>query len=292
MVQSPTISGIQTGVIIIVHNPSEVILKRSLDSLKQISYQIDLNVVIVDSSDSVLDLKYPESENFKVIITRTKNLGFCYSANLGINKILKQQNVKFIMLLEDDADLIADNLVKAVELFLNFTYINYSKDLLILNDSLNNNSPIQLKKTLNSEYFGITCYFGHRDVFQAVKFRSEFFMDQNDFDFQCRVRERGGVIYIPNFQILERLKIGRNTGKFPILPIWRVFTYARNSSFLFREKRISVTFFIRELIWIFPTLAVNFLKFPKMTATAFVLGLVRGLSGEMNIQEVFKFRHI
>ena len=95
---------IETAVIVANWNGKKY-LKDCFDSLAKQTYQ-NFRIIFVDNGskdDSVgfIEKNYPETE----IIRLEENTGFCFGYNTGIKKALEDENIKYIVVLNNDTKL-------------------------------------------------------------------------------------------------------------------------------------------------------------------------------------------
>jgi hypothetical protein len=231
------------GIVVISYNPPDLLLNL----IKILIIFNQIYVFIVDSSPTGIQLELEEKINkikseysqHRVAMIKTKNLGAGYSLNLGIKKCI-EEGMNLITILDDDTILDKENFNPEVIWNFFFTNINPKKDVLILAQGI----PSKM-------FYVETGLTFTKEVFCAIQFREDFIMDQIDLLFCLKVRERGGHLVMYPLSVLDNLPVGREVnGNIATLPIYRMYTLARNSltmAFQSRHKMILFVFAIYQI---------------------------------------------
>ena len=132
---------------------------------------------------------------------------------------------------------------------------------------------------------GILISFGLAD---KISFRSDFFMDQIDIDFQFNVRKYGHKTYVTKKGIIARLPIGREKGRgINTISIFRFYLLTRNTLRLFLEKKISPVGLVYILGYFLKGVVSG--QNIKLLLTALLRGLLDGIKNNLGITETLKF---
>lgn len=78
------------------------------------------------------------------------------------------------------------------------------------------------------------------EVFNSLKFREEFFMDQVDFDFDYNLRKLGYKIILADGYFIDH-RLGTKLGNLPHELLFRVYYIIRNSTVLLMERKLTIT---------------------------------------------------
>lgn len=240
------------GIVIVSYKPPDLLI----DLIKHLIIFKEVHVYIVDSSPPSIQLELEEKiskikseySQTRVEMIKTKNFGAGHSLNLGIKKCI-EQGMKLITVLDDDTILVKENFNPDAIWNFFFTSINPMIDVLILAQGV----PSEVKFWVET---GLTFT---ENVFNAIQFREDFIMDQIDFLFCLKVRERGGHLVIYPLPVLQNLPVGREVnGNVVTLPIYRMYTLSRNSltmAFESRDKIVLFAFAIYQIsYWSFMSL--------------------------------------
>ena len=241
----------------------------------------DLDIYIIDSSpyfewleikneiDSMLSSKDVLS---KIKYFHIENKGLGYSMNYGIMKCIDDGKELFTII-DDDASVVRGNFIvgEIVEFF--NKYIDPKRDALILADGRH------IKDVYTWVDTGITFT---KYLFNDIKFREEFVMDQIDHDFCVSIHRNGGRILMYPKRVLFNQVVGREARNgINFLPAWRTYTLIRNVLVLWAEGKMgilnllyNVLIFCKALL--FGRKKVDYLK-------SFYNGAKDGLNHELGI---------
>ncbi len=220
------------------HNPPNS-FKKLIDQLQNLSGYV---IIIDNSNDDIFERSVKNIKvNEKISIFHRRDLGLGEALNFGISKAFSFGEDNYVLVVEDDATFNENiNLLKILDDFLNFYSEN---DVLFLNDHDNmkkKEGKVDSEFNEIKEYLGINMFFSQIKIFKKIKFREEFFMDQNDIDFQYDIRKIGGRIILPAEKIVDRLPVGREIkGKKNLIPLFRIYTITKNTMTLIFEGKVS-----------------------------------------------------
>ena len=225
--------------LIITYNPDERLF-QSLDKLLGLLNK----VVIVDNCSNskvfINELKNKFNGNFLTILELSKNLGIAGGMNHGVEFIKNTFCVDYILTLDQDTILLTDNLFKIIE---EANQIYDSIGILALGTHRINNKS----NYIETNYVISSGNLVDINIFNELKFREEFFMDQVDFDFDFEVRKRGYKIIIANDNLIDH-RLGLKEGKLNYEPQFRVYYIIRNSTVLLMEGKLPIFNYLRQII--------------------------------------------
>ena len=265
--------------IVVTHNPPPTIYKL----VEQISC---VRVIMIDSSDSNVFnslLEHFQNRENIVLYHEEKHLGLGNALNIGI-KMSINLGFKFLLIMEDDTYFQENvNLIDIVNefsythsnisiLYLSETDTNSTNDFLLVNRNLGTNSGILISFNLAKE----------------IRFRTEFFMDQIDINFQHDVRKMGYKIYLTKNRIIARLPIGREIGRgINTISIFRFYLLTRNTLRLFIERKNSMVTLIYIPGYFFKGIVAG--QNAKLLLKALAHGILDGINNNMGITQTLKF---
>lgn len=243
-----------------------------ITSCKNLQNQVIRTVVVDNSSNPYnrnLDaLRFSSSVD---LLRLPENRGVGVALNLGVKFALLRYLPSYVLLLDQDSIVPKDTLPQVIEIFEKREEVG----LIYLSPQQNREgSPEEVEVAWTS---GSVI---RSEILRAIQFREDFFIDQIDHDFSYNIRKL-------NYKIIE-LKVGlvHNLGKVKSLtelsppyrflysavskalkwphtgptfePPFRMYYIARNSLILLRERKIRVSFFLRQLfVWLFTSFVVN-----------------------------------
>ncbi|MEM3845168.1 MAG: hypothetical protein QXU98_05650 [Candidatus Parvarchaeota archaeon] len=120
----------------------------------------------------------------------------------------------------------------------------------------------------------------------GLKYREEFFMDQVDFDLSYQIRKMGKQILVTKRKTLDH-KVGKRVSRlgkeFGIESDWRLYLLYRNSTVLFKEKKITLRFYLHQALYhiilrLLGSSVRENLKLPSVVLTGIPDGLLRDLT--------------
>lgn len=239
---------IKYGVIIAAYMPPLTLFS---DTLKKLSSNPDIQVYVIDSS---LEATSTEIQNYisksindnlnhdfskghpRTLIKyfQVPNYGIGYTFNFGIKQAIKD-GCDLMTIFTDDVKLLKNGFPQ--EKIYSFFYndCNPQKDVLILPQK---GAPLQkeIKRTADS---GMTFA---KELFQKIRFREEFIVDQTDFYFCDQVIMNGGKFIVYPEILIDVLPIGREIqNQERILPPWRLYLLARNAIALSLEGKAKLS---------------------------------------------------
>lgn len=228
-------------VLIPTYNPDEAILINELDSLlKQESIKF---VIIIDSSNgNILENKIIPNDS-KIIFKHVCRKGLASSLNVGIS-IAKNTGCDFVLILEDDT-------ILTINLEIVFKHVNSCSKIRVQDIMSFSNNSFRTRNKDICPFFRVKTNITNGlmvplSIFDSVKFREEFFMDQIDIDFLAEANKRcGSHIYQYSVASLWKLPIGRSfKSGFHTISLYRYFLLLRNSFVLMKEGKTSMFNFI------------------------------------------------
>jgi len=221
--------------LIVSHNPPESLYKLT-SQLITMSYKI----IIIDSSNIEIYNKIERIlKNDKIIlIHENHDKGLGNALNYGM-RIANKFQYDFLLIMEDDSFFVRD--IKNI--ILDFIKLYNNNDVLYLSDNkASNTNKIEFVILKEKDYIGSnTGVFFSSILAKNINFRSNFFMDQIDIDFQYNIKKIGGNIVLTKNKIIDRLPIGReNKNNINTISNFRFYLLTRNSIILFIERKISI----------------------------------------------------
>lgn len=265
--------------IVVTHNPPPIIYKLA----KQIS---NIRILIIDSSNA--DKYFSMKQHFKnkknvILYHEDRDFGLGNALNTGI-KMSQKMGFKYLLIMEDDSYFQDNvNLINVVNefshsydhdsiLYLSETDINSTSDFLPVTYYLGTNTGLLISFKLADEIF----------------FRTDFFIDQIDIDFQYNVRRNGYKIYKTKKAIIARLPIGREKGGgINTISILRFYLLTRNTLRLFIENKISPVSLVYIPSYFFKGIVAR--QSVKLLLKALFHGLLDGMNNNLEITETMKF---
>ena len=209
--------------LIITFNPDERLL-LSLENVQRVTK----HVVIVDNDSDdkrfVDRLKKNFNENILRVLELPHNLGIAGALNYGVKYIKDNFNTGYILTLDQDTIIVAYN-IEAVILEVNQRFDKVGIIALGTNKTKKLIDYREVKTMITSGNLV------RAEVFNHLKFREEFFMDQVDFDFDYDLRKLGYKIILADGYLIDH-RLGTKLGNLPHEPLFRVYYIIRNSTVL------------------------------------------------------------
>lgn len=265
--------------IVVTHNPPPTIYKLT----EQIS---NIRILMIDSSDS--DKYNSMKEHFKnkenvTVYHENRHIGLSNALNTGIN-MCQEMGFKYLLIMEDDS-YFQDN-VNLINIVNNFSYSHNNDPVLYLSETDTNSAD---------DFFPVNYYLGTNtgvvisfNLAHEISFRSDFFMDQVDIDFQYNVRSHGHKIYLTKNGIIARLPIGREERRgINTISIFRFYLLTRNTLRLFIENKISPVAFVYIPGYFFKGVVAG--QNVKLLLKALFHGLYDGITNNLGITKTLKF---
>jgi rhamnosyltransferase len=224
--------------LIVTFNPD----KRLFLSLENVQKIVNRLVIVDnDSSDKsfIGRIKSSFNENFFTILELPRNLGIAGALNYGVEHIKFNLQVDYILTLDQDT-IIVQHEIDTVIRNANQRFDRIGIIALGMNKS---------EKTVNYREIKYVITSGNLvriDVFNKLKFREEFFMDQVDFDFDYEVRKLGYRIVLADGYLIDHI-LGIKLGKLAYEPLFRVYYIIRNSTVLLIERKISIIIYASQI---------------------------------------------
>jgi rhamnosyltransferase len=266
--------------IVITHNPPESIKQL----LSQLSYLY--KIIIIDSSTPSnfnTILTYVKNCNNVIIIHEEYDYGLGNALNIAI-KTSQKYEYDFLLIMEDDTILI-DN-IDIYDIINKFLKIYNNNDVLYLSDSFNkgNEDFIQSKNYLGTN----SGFILSKNLIKKISFRSEFFIDQIDVNFQFDVKKMGGRIFFTKYKYINRLPVGRETkNNINTISIYRFYLLTRNTIVLFLEKKIGLLNLLYIPGYFFKSLIIG-MKI-SLVLKAFLNGIIDGVTNNLGITKTLKY---
>lgn len=264
--------------LIVTFNPDERLF-LSLESVQSIAN----HVVIVDndSSDkSFMDhLKSDFNKNTITILELQTNLGIGGALNYGVEYIKSNFSVDYVFTLDQDTVLVENNLgniiKEANERFNRIGIIALGTDK-------------TLEKTDYKEirYVITSGNLVRVEIFNNVKYREEFFMDQVDFDFDYEVRKCGYRIILVDGYLIDH-RLGIKLKKRAYEPPFRLYYIIRNSTVLLMERKIPFTIYAYQIIyWTRSSIFHDgIVRYSRTLILGIIDGLARKLGKKIDFQK-------
>jgi rhamnosyltransferase len=235
-------AGARVGAVLVTFHPDPAVLPKVIASVvPQIT-----RLVIVDNGSS--DLAPPSPLPASVELLRNpRNMGIATALNRGVARLREGEPLDWILTLDQDTELSPDyvqRLVSAVD-------DDPKRDRIgIVTGALPHEST-GTQRLLPESYVYTTGNLVRAQLFDQVRFRDEFFMDQVDHDFSYQVRARGYEIRAYDAPLFSHVHgapsaiLGRSIG---YEPSGRFYYIVRNSTVLLSEGRFPVRLYVRQML--------------------------------------------
>jgi hypothetical protein len=216
----------QNGIVIAAHIPPEIFF----ETITKLSTTPNLKVYVVDTSNQAIFNKIDEcieknnqkdGSNSNIRHYKIPNCGIGYTYNFGIKKAIAD-GCDFIILFTDD--IIIKNQLTILDIR-NFFYqkCNPKTDALTLPRDPQHLMPEMDRAADSGLAFS-------KELFEKVRFREEFILDQIDFEISKKIHDNGGRIPVYPQIVITTLPIGREIKNGErVLPPWRLYLLVRNS---------------------------------------------------------------
>lgn len=256
--------------LIVTFNPDERLF-LSLESVQSIASQI----VIVDNASGskifMSRLKSDFNKNNITILELHTNLGIAGALNYGVEYIKSNFKVDYVLTLDQDTVIVRQDIstviIEANQMFDKIGIIALG--------------TMKIEKTVDYREIKYVITSGNlvlMEIFNMIKFREEFFMDQIDFDFDYEVRRHGYRIILAEGFFIEH-RLGIKFGKLLYEPPSRMYYIIRNSIVLFMERKLPLTNFASQIIyWSLSSMFHDgIIKFSRVLIKGIIDGLTRKL---------------
>ena len=224
--------------LIVTFNPDERLF-ISLEAVHRVVNQ----VVIVDnySGDrSFMNLvKTKFNEDSLTILELPRNIGIAGALNLGVDYIKNNFKVDYILTLDQDTILVEKNLLDIIG---DANGKFYGIGIIALGTN-------KIKKAIDYREVKYVITSGNLvrvEIFNDLKFREEFFIDEVDFDFDYEVRKLGYRIVLADGYLIDH-RLGIKLRKLAYEPQFRIYYIVRNSTVLLMERKIPLTNYIGQI---------------------------------------------
>lgn len=260
-------------VVIVTFNPNLELFKEVIASLLP---QISKIYIIDNGSNNLTEIIKFENQKVNVISLK-KNMGIAYALNIGVKYCL-EENTGWILTLDQDTILFKNALKQVFNAYSKSDYTNEHIGIIAINH----------KNDLNKEEFVETNFvitsgnLVNSKVFQKIKYRNDFFIDQVDYEFDLNVLKSGYKILKYTKSLMKhQIGIKDKTGK-SFEPIWRVYYITRNSTFLVTRYNFPFkVYFLQLLHTYFRTFSALGIKSAPKLLFVFIRGLLNGLTGRL-----------
>jgi rhamnosyltransferase len=262
--------------VIVTFNPNLELFKEVIASLLP---QLSKIYIIDNGSNNLTEIIKFENQKVNVISLK-KNMGIAYALNIGVKYCL-EENTDWILTLDQDTILFENALKQVFNAYSKSDYTKEDIGIIAIN-------PINPKNDLNKEEFVETNFvitsgnLVNSKVFQKIKYRNDFFIDQVDYEFDLNVLKSGYKILKYTKPLMKhQIGIKDKTGK-SFEPIWRVYYITRNSTFLVTRYNFPFKFYFSQLLHLyFRTFYVLGIKSAPKLLFVFIKGLLNGLTGRL-----------
>ena len=233
--------GVCVAALIVTFNPDERLF-LSLEAVQSVANQ----VVIVDNDSNdksfINNLKSLFSENALAILELSSNLGIAGALNYGVKYIKDNFNVDYILTLDQDTIIVYHDIGTVIK------EANHRFDKIGI-IALGTNKTLEKINYRKIRYVITSGNLVRVEVFNNLKFREEFFMDQVDFDFDYEVRKRNYKIILADGYLIDH-RLGEKLGKFTYEQQFRMYYIIRNSSVLLMERKLPLTKYIVQILYL------------------------------------------
>lgn len=220
----------KVGIIIVSFNPNLALLELEISELKNNSIYIFDNDSLNIKGLEVMLKKYPDV----TLIRGQENYGIAIAQNKAI-KVLQEDNIKFILFLDQDSFFSQNNLTKLINDFNNYS----SKKKLGILSAVPN---FERKKAESIEEVKQCISSGmlvrSDDINIVGSMLDELFIDMVDFEWCWRFKKKGYVV-AKDYNCSFKHQIGtesRTLGKIEISP-FRLYYVFRNTIFLILTRK-------------------------------------------------------
>ena len=256
--------------LIITFNPDERLL-LSFENVQKVAK----HVVIVDNDSidkSFIDqLKNKFNKNSLTVLELPNNLGIAGALNYGVKYIKDNFITEYILTLDQDTIIVAND-IDTVIYEVNQRFDNVGLIALGTNKTKKSIAYREVKTMITSGNLV------RAEVFNSLKFREEFFIDQVDLDFDYELRKLGYKIILVDGYLIDH-RLGTRLGNLPHEPLFRIYYIIRNSTVLLIERKLNLNSYIYQIMYWSPSSILNdgFSKYCKILITGIFDGLFRRL---------------
>lgn len=247
----------KVGIVVLTYN-SEGVIADCLVSLNNIDYRNKV-VVVVDnaSTDNTVNLVKNKFPNVH-IIQNESNTGFAAGNNAGINSLLTQEAVDFVILLNDDIAVKNNLIAKLIEPFEKNSKVGVTGAIITydqnknkiwfaggyLNKLLFYTKHSHMNEVLGTSPVATTCDFitgccmcVSKEVINKVGLLAEkYFMYFEDVDYCIRVRNNGySVTLVPENLVYHKVSTSAGIGGTNKLTALKAYYIARNAMYCIKE---------------------------------------------------------
>lgn len=234
--------------LIVTFNPDERLF-LSLENVQRIADKI----VIIDNDSSdksfIGHIRSNFNKNMPTILEQKTNLGIAGALNHGIQYLKENFKVDYVLTLDQDTILVEHDLNKII------AEANQRFDKIGIIALGERNTVSVGYKEIN--YVITSGNIVLMEVFNNLKFREEFFMDQVDFDFDYNIRKYGFRIILAEGRLIDH-RLGVKVGKLSYEPPLRIYYIIRNSTVLLMESKLPFYIYVIQILAWFPSSFIQF----------------------------------
>ncbi|WP_054850135.1 glycosyltransferase [Vulcanisaeta sp. JCM 14467] len=233
--------------VVVTHDPDLVRFGLVLDSLVG---EVD-GVVIVDNASRNINeiMKLCGQVPNCSVIRLLFNSGVAYALMKGVHYAVEKHNPDWLLLLDDDTIIMRNAVRTTLKILEKIPKEIRDKVGIIRLGSVRGDCRVYDARTI-----AFSGSLIRHDIALRTCCRSDFFLDQADFDLYFRVKKMGFLTLELNCKLIDH-KIG-NEIYIPLLrrtvsyePPWRYYYIARNSTILFKERKIHSHIYLGQLLY-------------------------------------------
>ncbi|WP_243676407.1 glycosyltransferase [Vulcanisaeta distributa] len=237
--------------IVVSHNPDITRLTLVLDSIIGQVFRV---VVVDNGSRNVGEIEgLCRGVRGCDLIRLSFNSGIAYALMRGVRYAVNHFNPDWLLFLDDDTIVLNDTVKRALSIYEGLPKPVRDRVGLIKLGSWGNDCRVY--EVLYEAFSGTLI---RSDIAMKTCCRTNFFLDQADHDLYAKVREQGYLTLSINCKLVEH-ELGTKIWS-PILskihgkdfihyePPWRYYYMVRNSTILFRERRMHSRIYLRQLL--------------------------------------------
>lgn len=260
--------------VIVTFNPNVELFKEVMNSLLS---QVNKIYIVDNGSNNLTEIIRFENKKVKVI-SLNKNMGIAYALNTGVRYCL-EENPDWILTLDQDT-ILFENAIKSV--FNAYSQFDYDKETVGI-IALNHKNESNTEEFVETNLVITSGNLVNSKVFQKIKYRDDFFIDQVDYEFDLSISRVGYKILKYTKPLMShQIGIKDKTGK-SFEPIWRIYYVTRNSTFLVTRYNFPFKVYFSQLLHIYyRTFSVLGIKSTPKLLFVFIKGLLNGLFGRLN----------
>jgi rhamnosyltransferase len=247
--------------VIVTFNPN---INRFIKVLDAASKQTQKIIIVDNASKNIKEIKKVLLNNAK-IIELSENLGLSAALNIGIKNAIEAFDPDWILTLDDDT-ILYKNAIKKVLNEYNLLSITYKEKIGVLALSPNKVNKLHINQVINNsrfvykEFVQTSGNLIKTTILKSIKFRTDFFIDQIDFEFDINIRKAGFYILEYCHKLLKH-KYGRYVKirllyKTKLINYYnetRLFYITRNSTFLllYYNHKFPIKLYILQLLTVY-----------------------------------------